>query len=92
MLIAAAIYPLRDRDGWRRGSRSGVMLALLPKPLLAPLLVWMLFRRPRALAAAFITVAAVTLFGIAIMGLDIYRAWIDALVGTGRSPGRATSR
>ena len=84
MLMAAAIYPLRDRDGWRRGIAFGVMLALLPKPLLAPLLVWMLFRRPRALAAAFITVAAVTLFGIAIMGLDIYRAWIDALVGTGQ--------
>ena len=84
MLMAAAIYPMRDRDAWRRGIVFGVMVALLPKPLLAPLLAWMLFHRPRALAAAVITIAAVTMLGIAITGVDIYSAWVDALVGTGQ--------
>jgi alpha-1,2-mannosyltransferase len=84
MLIAAAVWAVRDRDGLARGIGVGLVLGLFAKPMLLPLLVWMLVRRRRALAAALITAAAVTVAGVALLGPDIYRAWIDALVGTGQ--------
>ena len=42
MLIAAALYPVRERDGHARGIGSGIVLALFAKPMLLPVLLWML--------------------------------------------------
>ncbi len=84
MLIAAAVWAVRDRDGLARGIAVGLVLGLFAKPMLLPLLVWMLIRRRRALASALVTAVAVTIAGVALLGPDIYRAWIDAIVGTGQ--------
>jgi alpha-1,2-mannosyltransferase len=84
MLIAAALYPVRNRDGWARGVGFGIVLALFAKPMLLPVLVWMLVWRRQALAATLVTAAIVTVAGIGLLGTGIYGAWVDALVGTGR--------
>ena len=83
MLIAAAIYPVRDRDGVRRGIPLGIVLALIPKPMLLPVLLWMLVRRRHALLGTIAAAAAMTLIGVVLMGPDIYRAWVDVLTATG---------
>ena len=84
LFIAAAIYPLRDRDGWRRGIAHGVVMGLIPKPLLVPLLLWMLLYRRRASVAAVAVALGVTIVGVALLGPDLYRGWAAALVGTGQ--------
>ncbi len=53
MLIAAAVYPVRDaRRRTPAASPLGIALALIPKPLLLPVLLWMLVRRRQALLGA----------------------------------------
>jgi hypothetical protein len=85
LLIAAALYPLSRRpNGFRNGIPFGIALALAPKPLLFPILVWMLVWRRRALMATMLTTLALTLVGIALVGLDQYREWISVLTGAGR--------
>lgn len=84
MLIAAALYPVRERDGYARGVALGLALALFAKPLFLPLLLWMLVWRRQALLATIGTAAIVTLAGVVLLGTDIYRLWVDALVGTGQ--------
>ena len=83
LLLAAAVYPVRDRDGLWRGVPLGIALALVPKPMLLPLLGWMLVRRRRALTGAVASAMAATLLGVAILGMDLYRAWAAALSATG---------
>jgi hypothetical protein len=84
LFIAAAVYAVRDRDGGLRGIPLGIVLALVPKPLLLPLLAWMLLRRRRALGSAVMTALAMTAAGIGLLGIDIYSRWLDALAGTGQ--------
>ena len=84
LLIAAALYPaVRRGDGYANGIALGIALALTPKPLLIPVLFWMLLRRRRALVGAVVTAVACTLLGVALMGPDTYRLWIDVLTTTG---------
>ena len=84
LLIAASIYPLRDGDGRVRGVPLGIALALVPKPLLLPLLAWMIVWRRRALAGAIASAAILTLAGLILIGPGAYAAWVDALEGAGR--------
>lgn len=85
LLIAAAIYPLaRRQDGFQNGIPFGVALALAPKPLVVPFIVWMLVWRRKGLVAALLTTLLLTGFGIAVLGFDQYRDWILVLTGAGR--------
>jgi hypothetical protein len=85
LLIAAALYPVaRREDGFRNGIPFGIALALAPKPLLLPALVWMLVWRRHALMGAVLTAFALTGFGIAVLGFDQYRAWLTVLADAGR--------
>ena len=84
MLIAAAVFPIRNGDGLARGVGLGLVLALLAKPMLLPLLVWMLVWRRQALLAALVTAVGVSALGLVLLGPDIHRAWLQALVGTGQ--------
>ena len=85
LLIAATLYPLARRpDAFRNGIPFGIALALAPKPLLLPILVWMLVWRRQALVATGLTAILLTLLGISLLGLDQYRDWIAILSGAGR--------
>jgi len=59
-------------------------LALAPKPLLLPVLVWMMVWRRRALTAALLATLTLTCLGVVLMGPDQYRQWISVLTGAGR--------
>jgi len=84
LLIAAALYLVARRpDAFRNGVPLGLALALAPKPLLLPILVWMMVWRRHALTAALLTTLTLTGFGIALLGLDQYREWFLVLTGAG---------
>jgi hypothetical protein len=85
LLIAATLYPIaRRQDGFQNGILFGVALALAPKPLLLPVLVWMLVWRRRALTATILTASILTAIGIAVLGFEQYRSWLMVLTGAGR--------
>ena len=85
LLIAAALYPLARRpDGFRNGIPFGIALALAPKPLLFPILVWMLVWRRRGLAGTVLAALVLTGVGVVFVGIDQYRDWILVLGGAGR--------
>ena len=86
LLIAAALYPAARRaDAFRNGIPLGIALALAPKPLLLPVLVWMLIWRRRALTAAVLVTLTLSCLGLALMGPDQYRQWVAVLTGAGRA-------
>ena len=85
LLIAATLYPIARRsDGYRNGIAFGVALALAPKPLLLPVLLWMLVWRRRALAGTVLTALVLTGLGVLLIGIEQYRAWLTVLTGAGR--------
>ena len=85
LLIAAALYPVARRpDAFRNGIPFGIALALAPKPLLLPILVWMLVWRRQALTATVLTTLGLTGLGFVLLGLDQYREWLLVLTGAGR--------
>ncbi|MBI2763191.1 MAG: DUF2029 domain-containing protein [Chloroflexi bacterium] len=85
LLIAAAIYPVARRpDAFRNGIPFGIALALAPKPLLLPILVWMLVWRRQALSATALTTLLLTGVGISLLGVGQYQEWIAVLSGAGR--------
>ncbi len=80
ILLAAAVALVAwRRDGWWSGILLGVALATIPKPQLAPVLLWMLVYRPRSLLSSAATAGAVTLVGLALLGSGPYAAWIGVL-------------
>ena len=85
LLIAAALYPVARRaDGFRNGIPFGIALALAPKPLLVPILFWMLIWRRQALAATVLTTLLLTGLGVLLLGIGQYQDWIAVLSGAGR--------
>ena len=86
LVMAAALYPVARRaDAFRNGIPLGIVLALAPKPLVLPVLVWMLVWRRRALTGALLAALALTCLGLALMGPDLYRQWISAITEVGHS-------
>ena len=91
LLIAAAIYPVARRDdGFRHGVPLGIALALAPKPLLVPLLFWMLIWRRRALIATLATSIGLTCLGVVLAGLDRYQSWFSAITTAGSASAAGT--
>jgi len=83
ILIAAGVYPTRDRDSVARGVALGIVLALVPKPLVIPMLLWLAVWRRRALTGAILTASGLTVIAIVMLGPGAYGAWFGALVGAG---------
>ena len=85
LLICAGLYPVARRsDGFLNGLPLGIVMALAPKPLLVPVLVWMIVWRRRALAAALVIAILLTGFGLALLGSDQYGDWFAVITGTAR--------
>ena len=86
LLLAAALYPVaRRRDSYRSGLFLGFVLAVAPKPMLLPVLAWMLVWRRRALGTAMATALAMTALGVALTGLDQYGQWLSVITGAGQA-------
>lgn len=84
LLIAAAMYPVvRRDDAVRNGIPLAIALALAPKPLLLPVLFWMLVWRRRALGGTLATAVALTFLGVVLAGPDRYQSWLSVLTTIG---------
>ena len=74
VLLALARWP--DARG---GVALGLLLALMPKPHLIPVLVYLAFRQRRAFAASVATIAVAVLAGVAIFGVEPWVAFAETL-------------
>jgi hypothetical protein len=91
LLIAAAIYLVARRaDGFPNGIPLGIALALAPKPLLLPVLFWMLVWRRHALVATLATAVGLTCLGVALAGPDQYQRWISVISTAGSQSAAGT--
>ena len=83
-LAATVFLAARRPDGYRTGIPLGIALAIAPKPLLVPVLGWMLVRRRKALAGAVAAAAVVTGAAVLVAGTAAYGTWLSTLLGLGR--------
>ena len=77
VLLALARWP--DARG---GVVFGLLLALMPKPHLIPVLVYLAFRQRQAFAASVATIAVAVLSGVVLFGIE---PWVE-FAGTLREP------
>jgi hypothetical protein len=77
VLLAVARWP--DARG---GVALGLVLALMPKPHLIPVFVYLALRRRQAFAASVATIGVAVVSGVALFGID---PWL-AFAGTLREP------
>jgi hypothetical protein len=81
LTVLALLALARWHDG-RGGVAIGLVAALMPKPHLVPVLVYLAIRRPRDFVASAGTVGSMVVMGLLIFGAD---PWIGFL-GTLREP------
>jgi hypothetical protein len=79
LLVAAMAFVAWRGDGYLTGVPLGLVLATAPKPQLIFFLLWMVLYRRRSLVGALATAVAATGLTVLVVGLDPYRAWIEAL-------------
>jgi len=84
LLVAAIAMAAFARPTPRSGIALGVVAAIFAKPLIVPVLVWLLvFRRPVLLGTVVAGLAA-TAVGLIAAGPSAYIAWVSALIAGGR--------
>ncbi len=84
LLVGAMAVAVFARSTPRSGVLLGVATAVFAKPLLAPVLLWLLvFRRP-VFAGTVVSGVAATAAGLLIAGPSAYFAWAEALVAGGQ--------
>jgi hypothetical protein len=75
-----AYRSLSRGDNWRGGLYAGIVFSC--KPILWPLVVWYATRRSwHAVGGVCLGAIAAVSCGVAVFGVDAYRAWIGALRG-----------
>jgi hypothetical protein len=84
MLVAAMVPAVFGSDRRRNGVLLGLAAAVFAKPLVLPILVWLLVWRRRALAGAVVAGLAATAAGVLVTGPQSYVDWISALAGGAR--------
>lgn len=88
VLLAGAIAMAAfGRPGPRSGIALGVVAAVFAKPLLIPVLLWLLVFRRGVLAGTVVAGLGATCVGVLAAGLPAYLAWPAALVAGGRYAG-----
>jgi hypothetical protein len=80
LILATVAIVVWRGDGYLEGLPLGLILATVPKPAIIPILVWMLVYRKRALLAALLTAAALTLLGLVLFGPTSYGDWLNVLL------------
>jgi hypothetical protein len=79
-LVAAAIVPaVAGRSRPRNGVLLGLAGALLAKPLLIPVLLWLVVWRRETALGAMLAGAVATLMGLVMFGPAAYADWFDAV-------------
>ncbi len=76
-MVPAVLAPPRARNG----ILIGLLAAAFAKPLLVPVLLWLLVWRSRVFLAAVVSAAAVSLGAVLALGWEAHAAWLRALFG-----------
>ena len=91
LLVAAAFIALYAPDRPRSGIALGVMAALFAKPLIVPILLFLVVRRRRTalggIVAGLVVTAAATLVVGIVIGPGAYVDWLQALQAGSRYAG-----
>jgi len=84
LLVAAMVPAVYGRPHWYVGIPLGILVAAFPKPLVVPVLLWLLVWRPRVFAVT--TASGLCAAGIAalLIGPGVYADWYTALLGAQR--------
>lgn len=78
-ITAAMALATFGQERRRSGVPLGLIAAAIPKPLLAPYFVWLLFRRRKSAEGAFIAAAVVTGAAAVVAGPGMYLDWLHNL-------------
>jgi glycosyl transferase family 87 len=79
LMTASVALVAWSRDRVAAGIALGAFLAMAPKPALAPILVWMLIYRRRALVGTVVTAVVTTAGCVLLVGLEPYLAYVNIL-------------
>jgi len=84
VLLGCAMYLVVARRHPAAGLGLALVLATVAKPILLPFLLWaLLYRRPATLVAV-LGAAVLSVAGVVLLGPDLYRAYLEALLSAGR--------
>ena len=81
LLVAAIAIAVTGAPRWPRGVGLGLVAAVFAKPLLLPVLVWLLVARRPVFAGALVAGLAATAVGVLLTGPAAYVDWVHALAG-----------
>jgi hypothetical protein len=81
LLVAAIALAVAGRPTWARGVALGLVTAIFAKPLLLPVLLWLLVARRTVFAGALFAGLAATAAGLLLTGPAAYVDWVRALSG-----------
>ncbi len=81
LLVGAMVPALFGRDRTRNGVLLGLATAIFAKPLVVPVLLWLLVWRRRTLLGTVITGLAATAAAMVVVGAGAYLDWVKALGG-----------
>jgi hypothetical protein len=81
LLVGSMAVALFGSDRPRSGVLLGFAAALFAKPLVVPILLWLLVWRRRVLTGTVLAGLFATAVGALIAGASAYTAWIEALLG-----------
>jgi hypothetical protein len=79
LMTASVAVVAWSRDRIAAGIALGAFLAMAPKPALAPVLVWMLIYRRRALVGTIGSAVVTTAAAMLVLGVGPYLAYIEIL-------------
>jgi hypothetical protein len=81
LLVGAMVPAMLGRDRARNGVLLGLVTAAFAKPLVVPVLLWLLVWRRRALLGTVLTGLAATAAAALVAGPGAYLDWARALLG-----------
>jgi glycosyl transferase family 87 len=79
LLVAAIALAVVGAPTWPKGIALGLVAAVFAKPLLVPVLLWLLVTRRPVFAGAVVAGLAATAVGLLLAGPAAYVDWVQAL-------------
>jgi hypothetical protein len=83
MVLVAAMFAVIRWDRVPAGVPLGILLALFPKPMLLPFLLWAIVWRPRATLGVVVAAAGASLVGLVAAGPNLYATFLETIVNGG---------